>query len=140
MVLQLSLASWLLIQVLAESFNQFWKLDSRHFPDNIVIDIQIVMNDSMSHADDVSPRNFGVRCAKRLAHTSGRLSNVLYEMRDHNSQIFFCIEVWTLLADKSKPNLLAEVKDVANVNAIILLHKAPARNSVFCLSIGGSST
>jgi len=51
-----------------------------NFPENILIQIHVIVNDLVAHTDDLAPWNFGVGCLSLGGNVSGRFSKNLYQM------------------------------------------------------------
>lgn len=62
-----------------------------HLPDDVLVDPKVVVDHLVAHADDVSPRDLGVRPCKLLRHLPCSLADDLNEMRQCEAEILVVV-------------------------------------------------
>src|SRR5690242_8724777 len=72
------------------------KISSRHLPDDILIDIEVVMDDLVTHADHPGPWDTPVKALTIRRDPPSRLSDRLDQVSKRETQVLVSIVVGTL--------------------------------------------
>jgi len=98
-----------------------------YLPDQLVVDMEVVMNDAMTHSNNILPRNLRMRLPKRFRDVPCGLPDHLDQMCQRELQILVLIIFTSGSTRCSCRYRTCNIEHVTDIHEVILLHTAPRR-------------
>jgi hypothetical protein len=96
-------------------------------PEDVEVDVEVVVDESVAHAGGGAPRDLGHRCAALGADAFGGLADDLDELGQREPEQLVVVEVAALLALAVADGLGHGLSEVTQPDAVVRPHRAGGR-------------
>ena len=100
-----------------------WKIINNDFPDNILINIHVVMNNSMACTNYTVPGYFGMSVLELWGYLIGRFTDNLDKMCESHLKDIVFVKRPSIFSMNSVYCFSAHLEHMLNIDPIIFVHK-----------------